>query len=156
MNTRSATIWTLALLLASTFLTTVEAQPRRDRRGGGQWRGQAMLRRFLPLEQTIGYLAFDDKIKLKDKQLVKIRKELAPIHEKRGKMAEALREGDRDQIREEMQALTKEMRKSILAVLDDRQGKVLKDYWNQLEEMRERFRGRRGRGGRGGGGSGGV
>ena len=151
---RSASKWMLVMVLSMLFLASVEAQSRRGGRGG--WQRQGMIRRFLPLEQTIGYLAFDEKISLKDDQLLKIRKGLLPLHGKRTKLAGSLRDGDREQVMQDVRGLNREMREGILAVLDPRQTELIKAYWQRQHEMMERFRGGGGRRGRGGGGGGGA
>ena len=60
----------LTVCLAFLLAGQVDGQRPGGRRGGG------MLRMMLPLETMIGYLAFDEKMALRDDQLVEIRSAL--------------------------------------------------------------------------------
>ena len=134
--------------LAFLLVGQVDAQGRGGRRGGG------MLRMMLPIEQTIGYLAFDEKMALRDDQLVEIRGALKGVHAKRAALTEEMRGGgDRQAMMGQVQALRKEMIEGLNGVLDDQQDKLLDDYLKRIQEARQRFQ--QG-GGRQGGGAGGA
>ena len=108
---------------------------------------------MLPLEQTLSFLAFDEKIALKDDQLIKIRKALMEIHGSRAELLKEMRNGaDRQQIMEKLGRLRSSMFEKVKEVLDDKQDEVLDGY---LERMRRGFQRGRGGGRRGGGPPGG-
>ena len=142
----------MTLIACMVFAFAVEATAQPDRRGGrgrGGRGGGARLRMMLPLEQTLGFLAFDEKLALKDNQLIKIRSELKDIHEKRAELEKEMRSGaDRQQLMQKLGGIRGSMFEKIKAVLDDRQDKILDRY---LERLRRGFQRGRGGGRRGGG-----
>ena len=137
----------LAIALIMAF--SVESYAQRGRGGGRGGRGGSMLRMMLPVEQTLGYLAFDDKIDLKDDQLLNIRTGLRTIHVKRTALAEEMRDGgDREALMEKFRGLREEMLASVKSALNESQNELLDKYLKRIQEARQR------RGGGGGGGRG--
>jgi hypothetical protein len=99
-----------------------------------------MVRMMLPLEQTLGYLAFDPDMGLTDGQLVKVRNALNSVREAREKLAETMRSGgDRQQMMSDVGKLRTDMFDRIKAVLDDRQDALLDDHLEQMRRNRERL-----------------
>jgi len=122
-----------------------------DAQRGPNRRGGMMVRTMLPLEGTIGFLAFDEKMAVRDDQLVAIRAALKDVHAKRAALVEEMRGGaDRQAMRGKIQSLRTAMIDQVKGVLDDSQDKLLDDYLKQIQEMRRRFQ--QGGGRRGGGG----
>ena len=139
----------LAIALIMAF--SVEGHAQRGRGGG---RGGSMLRMMLPVEQTLGYLAFDDKIDLKDDQLLKIRTGLRTINGKRTALAEEMREGgDREALMEKFRGLREEMLASVKSALNESQNELLDKYLKRIQEGRQRRGGSGGGRGRRGGGT---
>jgi len=139
----------LAAVLASAMCA--EAQPQGRDRSPAQ-RAAMRVRGQLPVEQVIGFLAFDEKMGVTDDQLLKVRRELKAFYEKRADYAKKIvqeMEGaeDRQSMVEkmrsmggEMQELRQEMMGKISGVLDAKQTKLLEGYLRVM----------RGAGGRGG------
>ncbi len=146
----------MTLIACMVFAIALEATAQPDRRGGrgrGGRGGGARLRMMLPLEQTLGFLAFDKKLALKDNQLIKIRSDLKDIHAKRAELEKQMRSGaDRQQLMQKLGGIRGAMFEKIKAVLDDRQDKILDRY---LERTPRGFQRGRGGGRRGGGPPGG-
>ena len=89
MRIRKMALWIVAVCLASTV--TLEAQPggRRGGTSGGMGGG-------VTPEQVFGLLAFDEKFKVNDKQLIALREVLKPLFvEQRQMMAEMFSSGSR-------------------------------------------------------------
>ncbi len=153
---RGERITGLALIACILLAFAVEAAAQPEGRGGrgrGRRGGAARLRMMLPVEQTLGFLAFDRKMALKDDQLLKIRGALKEIHGKRAELEKEMRNGaDRQQVMQKLGGLRDTMFKEVKAVLDDSQDRVLDGY---LERMRRGFQRGRGGGRRGGGPPGG-
>ena len=129
------------LTFAMTATAYVEAQPeggRGGRRGGPGAGG-------VSAEQVLGILAFDEKAGVTDKQLVKLRTALTGVYEKRQKLMNSIRSGERDfqDVREEMMGLRVEILQVVSSVLSEKQVEALK------ERMQRQQRGRGGRGGEG-------
>ncbi len=145
----AARIGCFALAIGLFASLSVEAQPRGGGRGGGGrgGRGRMMAARFVPVEQTLGFLAFDKKIGLADDQLLKVRNELKTVHKKRAELMEGMQggEGDREAMMEQVRALRGEMLDKLTSLLTAEQNKTLDEYM-------ERMRNFGGRGGRRGGG----
>ena len=153
-----AKIGCLALVVVLAAALCAEAQPRGGDRSPAQM-AEMRVRGQLPVEQVIGFLAFDEKMGVTDDQLLKVRKELKVFYEKRADYAKKIAQDmegveDRQAMMEkmramggEMQELRQEMMGKISGVLDAKQTKLLEGY---LKTMR----GAGGRGGRGGGGRG--
>ena len=148
------TCLTLIAFIVLAFAVDAAAQP--DRRGGrerGRRGGAARIRMMLPLEQTLSFLAFNDKIALKDEQLIQVRNALMEIHGQRAELQKEMRGGaDRQKIMEKLGRLRSSMFEKVKEVLDDSQDEVLDGY---LERMRRGFQRGRGGGRRGGGPPGG-
>ncbi len=106
---------------------------------------------MLPVEATLSFLAFDDKIGLKDDQLLKIRKGLREIYGKRAGLVEEMQSGaDREALMGKFRGLREKMLASVKGVLDENQNKFLDKYLKRMQEARQRRGGGR-RGSRGGG-----
>lgn len=117
-----------------------------QRPGGGRRNPAMMVRMMLPLEQTLGYLAFDGDMGLTDAQLVAVRSALKPVDKERARLAgEMGGDVDRQQMMASVGKLRADMFARIKEVLDDRQDALLDTY---LERMRQRMQ----RGGQRGGG----
>ena len=162
-------------LLVFLVATAVEAQPPRgggrDGGGGRGGRGGAafLVNRMVPIEQVMGYLAFDDKIALKDDQLVKIRQALKALNGKRDGLRQELQGqgqgGDMQAARQKVMMLAREMNQAVAGALDAKQTEEFKGYMKRMQERAQRGGGGRGGGrggqggrrrGQGGGGGGGA
>ncbi|MXW79100.1 MAG: hypothetical protein F4Z57_08985, partial [Gemmatimonadetes bacterium] len=102
MRIRKMALWIVAICLASTV--ALEAQPggRRGSSGGGMGGG-------VTPEQVFGLLAFDEKFKVNDKQLIALREVLKPLFvEQRQMMAEIFSSGSRGET--DFRALREKMR----------------------------------------------
>ena len=140
-------------LLVFLVATAVEAQPPRGggRDGGGGRGGAAFLvNRMVPIEQVMGYLAFDDKIALKDDQLIKIRQALEEVNGKRDGLRQELQGqgGDMQAARQKVMMLAREMNLAVAGALDAKQTEEFKGYMKRMQERAQRGGG--GRGGQGG------
>jgi len=132
----------------------VWAQPEggQGERGGGGRGGAMMAMRSIPIEQILGFLAFDDKVGLSNEQLGKVRDALKDVYAERAILVKKLSGGDdRDAAMTEVRKLRGQMTQKLTAVLDAKQVEVLKGY---MQEMNQGG-GRGGQGGPGGRGSGG-
>ena len=142
---------TLLLVFGLILAFSAEGFAQRGRVGGGGRRGGGMLRMMLPVEATLSFLAFNDKIGLKDDQLLKIRKGLREIYGKRAGLIEEMQSGaDREALMGKFRGLREEMLASVKGVLDENQNKLLDKYLKRMQEARQRRGGGR-RGSRGGG-----
>jgi hypothetical protein len=96
---------------------------------------------MLPLEQTLGNLAFDKEMALTDAQLIQIRNELKAIGVERDKLAEEMGSGgaDRQAMMANVGKLRAGMVEGLKGVLDDRQDALFDGYLKRLQQMRERF-----------------
>ena len=150
MKTIKRTV-TLLLVFGLILAFSAEGFAQRGRDGGGGRRGGGMLRMMLPVEATLSFLAFDDKIGLKDDQLLKIRTGLREIYGKRAGLVEEMQSGaDREALMGKFRGLREEMLASVKGVLDENQNKLLDKYLKRMQEARQRRGGGR-RGSRGGG-----
>ncbi|HCR18364.1 MAG TPA: hypothetical protein DIU35_12860 [Candidatus Latescibacteria bacterium] len=150
MKTIKRTV-TLLLVFGLILAFSAEGFAQRGRDGGGGRRGGGMLRMMLPVEATLSFLAFDDKIGLKDDQLLKIRKGLREIYGKRAGLVEEMQSGaDREALMGKFRGLREKMLASVKGVLDENQNKFLDKYLKRMQEARQRRGGGR-RGSRGGG-----
>ena len=154
MRIRKMALWIVAICLASTV--ALEAQPggRRGSSGGGMGGG-------VTPEQVFGLLAFDEKFKVNDKQLIALREVLKPLFvEQRQMMAEMFSSGSRGEtdfraLREKMREQQSKMREKMMAALatalSAEQVEALKAHMQQGQRQRG---GSRGGGGPRGGGDG--
>ena len=146
MCIRKMAMWIVAICLSSAV--ALEAQPggRRGGMGGG-----------IAPEQIFSLLAFDEKFKVTDKQVLALRQALKPLFvEQRQMMAEMFsgaRGGETDfrALREKMREQQAKMRDKIMAALatalDAEQVEALKAHLQQQQRQQQRQRG----GPRGGG-----
>lgn len=122
----------------------VQAQPTggRGERGGagGRMGGGMMVMRSVPVEQILGFLAFDDTVALNVVQLGQVRDALKDIHKERAALFEKLRDSnDREAIMMAVQKLRSQMNQKVTAALDANQIEAYKTYMQNMAE-----RGRRG------------
>jgi len=153
MHIRRKALWIVAICLASAV--ALEAQ-RGDRRGGS---GGGMGGGMTP-EQVFGLLAFDEKFKVNDKQLLALREVLGPLYvEQRQMMAEMFsgsRGGEtdframREKRREQQSKMRERMMAALATALDAEQIEALKAHLQQGQ--RQRGGPRSGGGGPSGGG----
>jgi hypothetical protein len=137
----------------------VWAQPGGGGRGesGGGRGGAMMAMRSVPIEQILGFLAFDEKVGLSNEMLGKVRDELKAIHADRATLVKKLAGSeDREAAMTEVRRLRGQMTQKLSAILQPNQVDALKTY---MQNMNQRG-GQGGRGGdggrrRGGGGDGG-
>ncbi len=142
MCIRKVVLWVVALGLAS--VAVLEAQPggRRGGTGGG-----------MAPEQIFSLLAFDEKFKVTDKQLIALRQELKPLYVEQRQMLAEMFSGDVDfrAMREKMREQQPKMRSKIMAALatalDAEQVEALKAHLQEQQRQQQRQRG----GPRGGG-----
>ena len=120
-----------ALALMAFGAVEVVAQP--DGRAGA---GGAMMMRFVPIEQVLGFLAFDENMGVSNEQLLKVRNELVPIYAKRAELMKNA-SGDREGMMQNMQKLRGEMTQKLTAVLQPKQVDQLKSYMQQMAPQRE-------------------
>jgi len=123
----------------------VLAQPEggRGERGGGRG-GEMMAMRSVPIEQILGFLAFDEKVGLSNEQLGKVRDALKVVYSERSALVKKISGSqDRETAMTEVRKLRGQMTQKLTAVLDTKQVEALKVY---MQEMNQR-------GGRGGQGS---
>ena len=146
MCIRKVALWIVAICLSSAAV--LEAQPggRRGDMSGG-----------VAPEQIFGLLAFDEKFKVTDKQLLALRGVLGPLYvEQRQMMAEMFSGGEVDfrAMRQKMREQQTKMRDKIMAALatalDAEQIEALKAHLQQGQRQRGGPRGG-GDGPRGGG-----
>lgn len=139
------------LLLFVGLLTalSVEAQPqgRRGRGRGGPRRAEMMLAARLPVEQVLGFLAFNAEVELTNDQLLKVRDALKGLYAKRSELAKEMREGDRQAVMEKMGGLRTEMTQNLSSVLKPAQVEKLKEFMQRIQRRRQG--GRRPGGGQG-------
>ena len=143
--------WKIGLFaLAVTLSASIYAQPPRGGQGGGRGnRAAFMVNRMVAIEQVLGFLAFDSKIALSDKQLTQIRKELKGIHAKRTEMAKEMQgSNDPQEARQKVMVLAREMNQKVVGVLDAKQTETYKTYMKRMQERMQRG-GRQGGGQRG-------
>ena len=152
-------IFATALLMFGAL--DVWAQPgggggRGDRGGRGGMRGAMMAMRSVPVEQILGFLAFDEKVNLNVEQLGKVRDALKGIHADRAELVQKLRGSeDQEAAMNEVRKLRMQMTQKLTAVLDAKQVEALKEYMQNMNQRggqggqggRGRERGRRGDGG---------
>ena len=157
----------VAMLLAASC--DVWAQPQRGGQGQGQrgqgQRGGVQVQRFLPVEQALTYLAFNENVALSDEQLVKVRASLKGIYAKRQELQRSLRgSNDQQAAMQKVRALRMEMMQGLTAILNENQTKVFQEQMQRMGQRGQRGQGQRGQGqrgqrggqgGRGGGGGGG-
>ncbi len=157
----------VAMLLAASC--DVWAQPQRGGQGQGQrgqgQRGGVQVQRFLPVEQALTYLAFNENVALSDEQLVKVRASLKGVYAKRQELQRSLRgSNDQQAAMQQVRALRMEMMQGLTAILNEDQTKVFQEQMQRMGQRGQRGGqggqggqgGRRGgQGGRGGGGGGG-
>ena len=150
MRIRKMALWIVAICLASTV--ALEAQPggRRGSSGGGMGGG-------VTPEQVFGLLAFDEKFKVTDQQLLALREVLGPLYvEQRQMMAEMFSGGEtdfralREKMREQQSKMREKMMAALATALDAEQIEALKAHMQQGQRQRGGPRG--GGGGPGGGG----
>ncbi|MDA0748495.1 MAG: hypothetical protein O2954_18405 [bacterium] len=128
------------------FALRADAQPPEGGRGRG---GGGMLRMMVPVEQVLGFLAFDEKIALTDAQLVQIRRELKEVLDKREEVARGMQEGDREEAMEQIQVLRGDLQARLTSGLNGKQNELLKEYFQRMQDAQQRFRQGGGRGQRG-------
>ena len=146
MRIRKMALWIVAICLSSAV--ALEAQPggRRGGSGGG-----------VSPEQVFSLLAFDEKFKVTDKQLIALRQALKPLFvEQRQMMAEMFSGGRggetdfralREKMREQQSKMREKMMAALATALDAEQIEALKAHLQQAQRQQQRQRG----GPRGGG-----
>ncbi len=146
----------VAMLMAASC--DVWAQPQRGGQGQGERggaRGGIQVQRFLPVEQVLTYLLFDENVGLSDEQLVKVCASLKGVYTKRQELQRSLRGSNDQQVAvQKVSALRMEMTQGLSAILNEDQTKA---FQGEMQRMSQRGqRGQRGQGQRGGqGGQGG-
>ncbi len=150
----------LAVAMLMVASCDVWAQPQQPQRGGqgqggrGQ-RGGVQVQRFLPVEQALTYLAFNENVALSDEQLVKVRASLKGIYAKRQELQRSLRgSNDQQAAMQKVRALRMEMMQGLTAILNENQTKVFQEQMQRMGQRGQRGQ-RGGQGGRGGGRGGG-
>lgn len=145
----------MAVLIATAC--DVWAQPRGDGGQGQGRRGGVQVQRFLPIEQVLSYLAFNDNIALTDEQLVGVRTTLKGIYAKRQELQRSMRENnDQQAAMQAVRELRMEMTQGLSAILNEDQTKTLQTFMQRAGQRGQRGgQGRGGEGGRRGGGRGG-
>lgn len=149
MRIRKMALWIVAICLSSAV--ALEAQPggRRGGSGGG-----------VSPEQVFSLLAFDEKFKVTDKQLIALREALKPLFvEQQQMMAEMFSGGRgetdfralREKMREQQSKMREKMMAALATALDAEQIEALKAHLQQGQRQRG---GSRGGGGPRGGGDG--
>lgn len=141
-------IFAMALLMVGAL--DVWAQPGGGGRGGerggdrGGRRGAMMAVRNVPVEQVLGFLAFDDKVALDLEQLGKVRDALKAIHTERADLVKKLSgSGDQEAAMTAVRKLRGQMTQKLSAILKPDQVETLKKYMQNMNQ-------RGGRGGQGG------
>ena len=158
----------LAVAMLMVASCDVWAQPQRGGQGQGQrgqgQRGGVQVQRFLPVEQALTYLAFNENVALSDEQLVKVRASLKGVYVKRQELQRSLRgSNDQQAAMQKVRALRMEMMQGLTAILNEGQTKALQEQMQRIGQRGQRGgqgqRGQRGgqggQGGRGRGGGGG-
>ena len=137
-------------ILAFNLLVALPALSQPQRMGGGG--GRMMAPRGMSPGQLLGFLAFDEKIELKDDQLLKLRVALKETHKKHQEMMEEMlsEETDFQEMRQQMMELTRETMERASSVLDEEQVERLKEHMQEMQSRRGPGGG--GRPPRGGGG----
>lgn len=155
----------VAMLMAASC--DVWAQPQgggqggqRGQRGQGGQRGGVQVQRFLPVEQVLTYLAFNENVGLSDEQLVKVRASLKGVYTERQELQRSLRgSNDQQAAMQQVRALRMEMTQGLNAILNEDQVKGLQEMMQRMGQRGQGQRGQRGgqggQGGRRGGGGGG-
>lgn len=89
-------------------------------------------------EQILGFLAFDDKVGLKDDQLLKLRGALKETYQKHQKIRETMQsgEGDFEKMRQQIQTLQGEIVEKAAGILDEKQLEQLKAYLQNFSQGR--------------------
>ncbi len=141
-------VWVAVAITVATGCLAVAQPGGRGRAGGG------MRARFLlPVEQVLGFLAFDEQMALSDDQLVRVRAELKDVYTKRSALTAEMGSGDRQAAFQKVSALRNEMFEGIKKILAEKQNAALKRYLKRLADgartRRERGRQQGGRGPRG-------
>ena len=122
------------------------------------------MQRFLPVEQVLSYLSFNENVALSDEQLVKVRASLKGVYTKRQELQRSLRgSNDQQAAMQKVRALRMEMTQGLTAILNEDQTKVFQAEMQRMSQRGQRGQGQRGQrggqggrgGGRGGGGGGG-
>ena len=153
----------LAVAMLMVASCDVWAQPQRGGQGQGQ-RGGVQVQRFLPVEQVLSYLSFNENVALSDEQLVKVRASLKGVYTKRQELQRSLRgSNDQQAAMQKVRALRMEMTQGLTAILNEDQTKVFQAEMQRMSQRGQRGQGQRGQrggqggrgGGRGGGGGGG-
>ncbi|MCE2432301.1 MAG: hypothetical protein J4F29_05140 [Candidatus Latescibacteria bacterium] len=147
----------VAMLMAASC--DVWAQPQRGGQGQGQrgqgQRGGVQVQRFLPVEQVLSYLSFNENVALSDEQLVKVRASLKGVYTKRQELQRSLRgSNDQQAAMQQVRALRMEMTQGLTAILNEDQTKVFQAEMQRMSQRGQRGQ-RGGQGGRGGGRGGG-
>ncbi len=130
----------MTLLGCAVILTVVSqifAQPGGGPDGGrnGRGGGAMVAMRFVPVEQILGFLAFDEKVGLSNEQLVKVKDELKAIHAKRAGILKNFQgSDDREAVMGEVQKLRADMTQKLSAVLKPDQVETLKVYMQQINQ----------------------
>ncbi len=151
----------VAMLMAASC--DVWAQPQRGGQGQGERggaRGGIQVQRFLPVEQVLTYLLFDENVGLSDEQLVKVCASLKGVYTKRQELQRSLRGSNDQQVAmQKVSALRMEMTQGLSAILNEDQTKAFQEYMQRMGQRGQGQRGQRGgqggQGGRRGGGGGG-
>ncbi len=151
----------LVLVFGLVLAISAEAQPPQGQRrgGGGGGRGgggAAQIQRFLPLEASLGFLAFDEKVGLDNEQLLKVVSELRALYTKRQEIAQSMQGGgDRQAAMQDVQGLRQELTQKLGDILKPDQLEAFRGYMQQMQQRQGGGRGGEGRGGQGGGRRGG-
>ncbi len=149
----------VAMLMAASC--DVWAQPQRGGQGQGERggaRGGIQVQRFLPVEQVLTYLLFDENVGLSDEQLVKVCASLKGVYTKRQELQRSLRGSNDQQVAvQKVSALRMEMTQGLSAILNEDQTKAFQGEMQRMSQRGQRGQrgGQGGQGGRRGGGGGG-
>lgn len=152
----SFVIVAMALFLFGALDVGAQPDGGRGERGdrGGMRGGAMMAMRFVPIEQILGFLAFNETVGLSNEQLGKVRDALKAVYSERAELVKKMSGGnDREAAMTDVRKLRSQMTQKLTAVLDAKQVEALKGY---MQEMNQRGgRGGQGRpGGRGSDGGG--
>ena len=124
------------------LLTALPAQAQPQAGEGGEMRSQWLVRRYLQVEQVLGYLALDDEIALTDQQMLNVRKELKAICGKRAALLKSAQQEDEDSLKEKVRVLRGEMADTLSGILNKAQTDLLNRYLSRLREAAGRSPGR--------------
>lgn len=123
------------------FFLFLKLPAEAQRRGqGGLRRTEIMLTIRLPVEQILGFLAFDHTVELTNDKLLEIREVLRGIYVKRSKLLKEMEKGDRQEVMEKTGELRTLMTKNLSLTLNPEQVVKLKKFMQKRQ--------RRGQGGR--------